>query len=167
MPVVVFSVASHVDEGVTKVFVKNNSYDPVVAVRFKWLLSRETDRRKILRQGETALIKLPEALRPDERTKVDYPVVMFENINQSLFKRGRLAGDFRIEIAVSEAKFARGSAWKWGEPFSAKTAFQEMGTEGCANQTCKKSGGIYKCEASDGELCTNFGQECRSTICGN
>ncbi len=44
--------------------------------------------------------------------EVEYPVVSFGSIYQSLLKDGKLTGRFVIEVAVSEILYADGSRWK-------------------------------------------------------
>jgi hypothetical protein len=168
-PVLVVSVTSEVDKGATATFVKNNAADSVAAVKLKWFLVTEDNRRTVLRQGETPLIELPHALPPGGKTQVQYPVVMFEHIWQPLIKHGRLDGDYRIEVAVSEVRYTSAPKWKWGDPFTAKAvklmSALDAGGGGCANQTCKKHGDHYECDTGEGELCTNFGTTCDNAIC--
>lgn len=164
VPAMVFSVTSNVDKGVTEVFVRNKAAEAVTAVKLRWSLSLDNMRGDILRQGETPRINLKEKLQPGADVKLGYQVVTFEEIYRPLLKEGRLDGDFRVEIAVSEVEFANGASWKWGDPFTQKVTFtRQLGK--CANQTCKNISGVYNCVDGAGELCTNSGESCNSSLC--
>lgn len=90
---------------------KNNSGEPVTAVKFAWFLFLEKDSKNILKQGKTPVLTVPRLL--DGASKViDYPIVSFADIYKQFVKDGKLAGDFVIEVAVTEITYEDGSVWE-------------------------------------------------------
>lgn len=101
----VYSVLSEASKGLaaTEVRIVNKTEKNVSGVKLSWRLSNLANEGETLLQGETPLLAV--ALAPQERRVVQYPVVTFAKIYQPLLKGGRLAGDFNIEIQVSDVVY--------------------------------------------------------------
>lgn len=170
VPVQVFSVMSEIDKGLVGVRVKNRSERGVTAVRLGWYLSEEQGAGAILAKGETGALAL--SLPSQQSMELAVPNITWEEILRPVMKNGTLRGDFNIWIAVSRVTYDDGSMWTLPQPTNVAKAAGKKNAhavdEGgpCANQTCKKNGSVYQCTDGTGELCTNFGERCESSICG-
>jgi hypothetical protein len=165
VPVQVFSVKSHIEQGLTAASVRNKSDKNVKAVRFGWYVSESKTGGTVLARGETALVSLE--LTSNQKSEVTTPRLNWDNVLKPAMRNGALKGDYDIWIVVKKVIYDDGSEWSFPEPTNVSKVLKLNAhyEEGCANQTCKKRGGVYKCEDADGELCTNHGEECTSSIC--
>lgn len=112
LPVVVYSVESNVRGiTVTSVGVWNRSPKLVTAVKLSWHLRTEEDPDTILQQGQTPPIKFWKGLPPGKQQGLKYSLVSFHKIYKPLLKGGVLKGNYRIDVAVSEAFYEDGSSW--------------------------------------------------------
>lgn len=181
-PVVVFSVVTNIKNGltVTKVALHNLSSKPVSAVKLNWHLSTEEDPGSILLSGQTPLVALSGGLPVGERRVLEFPVVSFAKICKSLMKGESLRGDFRMEVEVGEILYedgssqtakAMGNLYVLAKNNGVFPGINRVTQVGCAHQRCKfvpLPETHYECEpTSFPELCTNSGQFCCNTICGN
>ncbi len=167
VPVQVFSVRSHINNGLVGVQIKNQSDKAVRAITLGWYVSEAQGTGQILAKGQTAELKLS---LPDQ-TKLDVttPSVTWDDVLAPLMRNGSLKGDYDIWIVVSKIIYDDGLVWNFSQPTNvARVAGKQNAhfESGCANQTCKKNGDVYQCVDGHGELCTNHGQECTSSICG-
>jgi hypothetical protein len=169
IPVRVFSVRSELRKGVTRVSLSNREEKTVTAVKLKWFLSDDKRPGPVLQQGETPLLGLSTSLAPGGKQILTFPVVAFEKIYKALMKGDTLNGDFRIQIAVSEITYEDGTTWTWAQPAGITSLDPPKFNHApapCANQTCKNGGaGSYICVDGAGELCTNSGSSCDSSLC--
>lgn len=186
LPVRVYSVTSEL-EGltVTKVGVENRTSQSLVAVKLTWYLSALQNPEDILQKGQTRLLELPGEIWANESREVIFPVASFAKIYKPLVKGGVLKGDFRIQVAVSEARFKDSSKWTLASLKNKSVGAQTVkaaytinpSQQGfCPNQECVTvSGGDpngppagYKCAGATGQSCTNSadGRTCTNSICG-
>jgi hypothetical protein len=170
VPVDVFSVTTNVGGGltVTSVSLLNRSSKDVSSVKLHWYLKEETQ-SQVLLEGDTQLIDV-EVLAGKEQV-LSFPVVSFARVSKSLLKGGNLAGNYRLEIAVSEVNYADASA----SSVSNKRIFQRAAykspaqTDNCQHQGCvyNATRGSYICGADQGTFCSvsNLGQSCTESRC--
>ena len=177
--IVVYSVVTSVKNGltVTKVALHNLSSKSVSAVKLNWSLSTESDRTSVLLSGQTPLVALSGGLPAGDRRAIDFPVVSFSKIYKPLMRGDSLTGDFRLEVEVGEILYEDGST-QVGKFMRSSLVFTRISTSttriaqvGCAHQRCKfvlAGGTHYECDTtSTPELCTNSGEFCCNTLCGN
>lgn len=170
VPVQVFSVMSEIEQGLVGVRVKNRSEKRVTSVRLGWYVSDAEGSGTILSKGETAGLKV--SLPGKESLEIGVPTVTWRDVLRPLMKKGTLRGDYDIWIVVNRVTYDDGSIWTLPPPTNVakvtgkKNAHVVNEGGGCAAQTCKKDGDHYHCVDSAGELCTNYGERCESTICG-
>ncbi len=187
-PVVVTSVASEMTNlSVVKVRVNNISSKPVVGIKFGWFLTSDKDRNKILRQGETPLVLIEPVLAVASTCVVKPTIDSFLEINRSLVRKGRLDGNYRLEVAVTELLFSDRSTWRVGQDVAisvgkqkhfAKVAFSGKPTltvtplvvqDPCNKTACVylSPPGYYTCDGTSDEvacvICLSF---CCNTVCG-
>lgn len=98
---------------VTSVQVVNNSSLPISAVKFTWMLTDDPECQRVLLFGTTQLIPTPE-IKSGGYAEIDFPVVSFLDQAHKLTQKGKgkLEGDFRISVAVTEIAFIDGSSWE-------------------------------------------------------
>lgn len=189
-PVVVTSVASEaITLSVTSVRINNISSKPVRAVKLGWALRERTDKSKILNQGETSLITMEEPLPANSNRILKLQVASFLELYKPLVKKGRLEGSYRLEVGVTQVLFDNQLSWRLGDPVAIRSTNVEQVVDqrrsnhasaftvrpilvpvACAKQKCRHDGvppPSYTCTGSeDDEFCTNCGQSCCNTICG-
>lgn len=160
------SVSDRINNGLVGVRVKNWSDKAVKAITLGWYVSDAQGTGEILARGQTAELKL--SLPEEAKSDVITPSTSWADVLRPLMRNGTLKGDYDIWIVVNKITYDDGSVWKFSQPRNvARVAGQQNHfVSGCANQTCKKNGDVYQCVDGQGELCTNHGQECTSTICG-
>ncbi len=118
-PVVVTSVGSEVTAlSVNVVGVRNISSKPVAGIKFGWFLSYDKDRTKVLRKGETPLVAIQPVLEAGSVRGLKPTIFSFLEIHKSLIKKGRLDGNYRLEVAVTELLFSDRSTWRVGQEVS-------------------------------------------------
>lgn len=170
-----FSVSSDAAKGlaVTEVSLENRSDQDIAAVKIGWTLYERSNRSKTLLSGETPQF-LAVALAPGEKRVVNYPVVSFARIHGPLVRAGKLEGDFRIELWVTEVQFdsdnpdAQNSssfrlqkvAARTGPTFKflrvpTRPAPQKDDSFGCPHRECKWSNQhqCYRCELTENSTC--------------
>lgn len=165
IPVDVHSVTSNMKLGglVEKVELRNRSDKAVTSVKLKWLLT--ADKRSSLADGETRW--LTTSIPPGKTIELPHQVVEFSKIVRPFSKDGRLTGNFRIEVVVSEIEFEDGVTWKIGDPGIEPVSTLDDGGA-CANQGCLWSElGSYICNTEVGTFCAveNNGKSCTVTRC--
>jgi hypothetical protein len=113
LPIRVVSVTSEIEGGlrVSQVAVENRTSQKLTAVKLAWYLSTTETPEVILRQGETRLLELPPGIQSNETRDILFSVVSFAKVYKPLLKGGVLSGKYRIQIAVSDARFDDGSSW--------------------------------------------------------
>jgi hypothetical protein len=184
LPVLVTQVTSITGGGVAvrNFSVENNTTQAVEAVRVRWYLSRAETPETILSQGETSVVRIPGGIQPGTAARIKYPVTSFAAAIRPVVKSARLNGNYMIQLAVSEARFADGSTQtlvaadgKVSRASFAKVAYRPRPSAQtfCPGQHCTQvlAGGVpigYKCADATNESCTNGGdgQTCSSGICG-
>ena len=97
----------------TRIGLVNRSSKEITAVRFKWYVYRKESPKRILKEGETPEIGVGQFAAGTER-EVEYPIVYFGRILQSLADKGRLSGEFVGGTGGGAIRYADGSAWKRG-----------------------------------------------------
>lgn len=167
-PVQVISVRSNITDGLVGVGLKNHSDKDVRAITLAWYVSEAQGTGQILTEGQTAELKL--SLPDQTKLNVNTPSIRWDDVLRPLVRNESLKGDYDIWIVVRKVVYDDGSIWNFSPPGNVArvTGKQNAHFEsGCANQTCKKNGDVYQCVDGQGELCTNHGQECTSSICGS
>jgi hypothetical protein len=111
LPVLVTSVTSVSGDGVAvrNFSVENTTAQTVESVRVRWYLSRAETPETILSQGETPSLRIPGGIQPGAAKRLKYPVISFAAAVRPILKTPNLSGDYMIQLAVSEARFADGS----------------------------------------------------------
>ncbi|HEX8634104.1 MAG TPA: hypothetical protein VF703_08140 [Pyrinomonadaceae bacterium] len=111
LPVLVTQVTSVTGGGVAvrNFSVENASGQAVESVRVRWYLSRAETPETILSQGETPVVRIPGGVQPGTAARIRYPVISFAAAIRPALKTPNLSGDYLIQLAVSEARFADGS----------------------------------------------------------
>jgi len=106
------SVSSSVSKGlgVSDFTLENRSKQNVAGVKIAWRLFETSHRDSTLLKGETPEF-LAVSLTTGERRVVEYPVVSFAKIYRPLLDgKKELEGNYRIELWVSDVRFADGAA---------------------------------------------------------
>lgn len=166
VPVRVFSVKSDIRKGLVGVSLRNRSDKGVKVVTLGWYVSEAQTTGAIVASGETAAIRL--SLPSQEKLELATPAIGWEDVLRPAMTNGVLRGDFDIWVVVSQLVYEDGSTWRFPAPTNVSRVSDKLNAHfdaGCANQTCKKDGDVYKCVDGQGELCTNHGSECTSSIC--
>jgi hypothetical protein len=101
-----YSVSTDATKGltVTEVSLENRSNQDVAAVKIGWKLYERSQRQSILLSGETPDF-LGVALGPGEKRVITFPVLSFAKIYRPLLHGGKLEGNYKIELWVSEVKY--------------------------------------------------------------
>lgn len=171
-----FSVMSDAAKGltVTEVSVENRSSHDVAAVKIGWKLYEKSNPSKTLLSGETPQF-LGVALAPGEKRVITFPVVSFARIHGPLLRDGKVEGNFRIELWVSEVQFDNGIAAAENlSSFNMRTAGLKTGAAakflkvsskpfrsrpedlGCPVRECRWSNQdkCYRCENQEASTCS-------------
>jgi hypothetical protein len=167
LPVGVISVTSNAKGNIIGVGLRNRSASPVAAVKLSWVLT-DKQNASVLLQGETDFIQIAGGLPAHEKRQVEFPVFSFARSVRPLVRDGALSGDFRVDVAVSEARYDDETGWLWKGPSEAVFVKAVSGVSSlnkCPNQKCSLTGGAYECQTSLGEYCTNHVSTCTNTIC--
>jgi hypothetical protein len=175
IPVDVYSVLTEADKGLTatKVSLLNRDSKDVTAVKLHWYLNETKNPGVLLLEGETQFIGID--LPAGENRELNFPVVSFAKIYKPLLRNGVLSGNYRIDIAVSEIKYADETSWKVGNPSrqdSFMAAHKRVGMPDCQNQGCVWNGdpGVqsYQCGFNHPDtICTvQTTRTCLKTRCG-
>lgn len=178
-PVVdLYKVGSSAVTGITvvDVWLENRSKQGVAGVKIAWRVYDTSQEETTLLQGETPKF-LAVPLNAGENRKVSYPVVSFAKIYRPLLRgRNELQENYRIEVWVSDVRFADGTGQQGPAAFAhvkklnskadAATPFVEVKSEpasaeqdlGCQGQQCSWSNqdNCYRCVASSGGTCKWF-----------
>lgn len=102
----VYSVTTEAYKGlaITKVGLHNSSEETVNSVKLGWQLYKKEESKSenlSLDNGQSPVLGV--SIAPGERRVVDFPLVKFSDIHQSIVQRGeKVAGEFRIVVSVSE-----------------------------------------------------------------
>lgn len=166
-----YSVATDASKGltITEVSLENRSNQDVAAVRIGWKLYDRSQRQTILLSGETADF-LGVALGPGEKRIITFPVVSFAKIYRPLLRGGKLEGQYKIELWVTEVKFDAPNPAQSTAPMSFFATWNANSTvrvlkttsrpapaktEGCPNQECGWSSQDHceKCYGETGSTC--------------
>ncbi len=181
-----YSVTSERGDKITKVALRNRSDKAVIAVKLGWRLFNYDSPKNTLMSGESPFLGVP--LNVKERRVVEFPLVSFAKVSKSLLKNGRIDGDFKIEVVVTNVLFGDNeektsqSSWRSSLLASflpsatrngAKEPLVEVVSyaapplaEGCQNQECHWNGSCYSCKDLSGTGCSTSGCEsCTETAC--
>jgi hypothetical protein len=173
-PVKVIGVVSDAAQGVkiTTFGLRNSTSKVVSAVSLTWYVTSEQTGDEVLLQGETEPVSIEGGLPAGKSQYIEKPVVSFGDISKVLLKRGALRGAYSIEVAVTGIQYEDGSTWT-GDPKNMVAAVKAglhfgPAPQGCAGQMCQYDAGssVYICVAGPGQLCTNCGRRCLSSVCG-
>jgi hypothetical protein len=176
-PVIVQSVSSSKWLAAEKFEIRNISNKAVKAVKVRWLVSDESDPMKILRKGETKLLRFRNELSSGKWGFIRHKVVSFSDFTDSLLVKGKLDRSLDINLLVSEVTFADGAVWKWEDGRSLDindelSIVAELGD--CPKQTCVarpsttvNGAVVYSCGPStNNERCVNSGEySCLNQSC--
>jgi hypothetical protein len=94
-----YAVTSERANKITKVALRNRSDKSVIAVKLGWRLFHYDSPKNTLMSGESPFLGVP--LNVKERRVVEFPLVSFAKVSKSLLKNGRVDGDFKIEVVVT------------------------------------------------------------------
>jgi len=98
-----YSVTSERGDKITKVDLRNRSDKAVIAVKLGWRLFYYDSPKNTLMSGESPFLGV--SLNVKERRVVEFPLVSFAKVSKSLLKNGRVDGDFKIEVVVTNVLF--------------------------------------------------------------
>jgi hypothetical protein len=135
--------------------------------------------------GESPFLGVP--LNVKGRRVVEFPLVSFAKVSKSLLKNGRLEGDFKIAVVVTDVLFSDNeektsqSSWRTALLASFLHSTTLSGTKGpivdvmshtappvvtgCPNQGCRWHHDSFICEPEMGSRCEINGSTCIVTIC--
>src|ERR1041385_2420659 len=101
-----YSVSTDAAKGltVTEVSLENRSTQEVAAVKIGLKLYERSNRQTVLLSGETPDF-LGVALAPGEKRVITFPVLSFSKIYRPLLRGGKLEGQYKIELWVTDVKF--------------------------------------------------------------
>lgn len=174
---------------VTDVWLKNRSHQDVAAVKIGWKLYERSNPSTTLISGETPQF-LGVALASGEKRVITFPVVSFARIHGPLLRDGKVEGNFRIELWVSDVQFDNGflqsrkssssimrkAGWSTGRPtdvlkVTSKLAPPDDDDDGaaCQNQECGWANrqNCYTCFTNTGSTCSwSSCNYCKSGRCG-
>lgn len=168
---------------ITKVGVENRSSQSLTAIKLAWYLSTQQNPDVVLKKGQTRWLELPGEIWAGEVREVIYPVTSFAKIYKPLLRGSILSGNYRLQVAVSEARFKDGMTWTLAASRHNLRATQVINAayhisrapQFCANQRCESitpagdPGGApigYRCTDGNGQSCANTGTSCTNSICG-
>jgi len=169
-------VGSNASNGikVTDVWLENRSSQDVAAVKIGWKLYERSNPSRILLSGETPQF-LGVILAAGEKRVATFPIVSFAKIHGPLLRNGRLEGNYKIELWVTEVLFDGGNAGRPQSPSFAshKTSWKGDKTDkvtkvaskpapatdddlGCPNQECGWDNQLncYTCFNNPGSSCS-------------
>lgn len=135
-PVIVNATTFNPIEGIKKVVLTNNTEKPITSVKLSWRLFTKQKPNEILQKGESAFIKFDEKLKPKEQRTFDCSINSYKEFLESLQKDGKLKGDFRLDVAVSEILYKDNSSWR-GEEIT-KTEYVKSDSINSSTQLNKK-----------------------------
>ena len=183
-----YMVGSDASNGikVTDVWLENRSSQDVAAVKIGWKLYERSNPSRILMSGETPQF-LGVILAAGEKRVATFPVVSFAKIYGPLLRNGRIEGNYKIELWVTEVLFDgsnAGLAQSTSFPVH-KTSWKDAKTDkvtkvasrpapetdddfGCPNQECGWSNpqSCYTCFNNQGSSCSwSNCSYCRSGRC--
>lgn len=177
VPLLAFSVTTNARKGLTanKVGLWNRASRGVSAVKLEWRLSRSENMEHVLLRGETPVVAIPGGIPEGKEAELNFPVVSFARIYKALLEPGSdsLFGEFHIRVLVSEVIYDDGSTWTRNEMF--RSGVKDYGgltqklSADCPMEKRVFSDAFetFKCDPTTSKiLCTNFGSECRMSICG-
>ena len=172
---------------VTDLWLRNRTTQDVAAVKIAWKLYERSNPSKTLISGETPQF-VGVALAVAEKRVISFPVVSFAKIYGPLMRDGRVDGNFRIEVWVSEVQFdsanvetgnsssfsVRKAGWRKGATNFLRVSSKqvtEVDDDGaaCQNQECGWANRqqCYTCFNNTGSTCSwsncNY---CKSGRCG-
>ena len=164
VPVYLYSVTTDVRSGlsITKVGLWNRSSKPVAAVKLQWTMTTEEDQNTAILQGETQHIYFEKTLRERSVKEIRPPIPSFVQLSRSLSasSAGRLDGNYRLDIAVSEINFEDGSTWTRNNPVIRKVGLFQLPPGDCGQRRCQRQQcffddkrGSYICK--DSTTCEN------------
>ncbi len=171
-----YMVGSDSSKGVkvTDVWLENRSVQDVEAVKIGWKLYERSKPQVILLSGETPQF-LGVALAAGEKRVVTFPVVSFAKIHRPLLRGGKVNGNYRIELWVSDVQFDNGNlatkspayfnvqkaAWTANSSLkfiavASEPAAKDDDEFGCPNQECgwASSQNCYTCFNNNGSTCS-------------
>ncbi len=96
---------------VTVTAIANRSDKSIASVRFGWFIYASAPPHKVLASGQSAAVGL-EHFGPGKVTRLAYPAARFAEAMEPCMQNGTLSGEYNIEVAVIEARFADGTIWK-------------------------------------------------------
>jgi hypothetical protein len=108
-------------------------------VKLQWTLTTEENQDMPLLQGETQHIYFEKTLSGKSVKEMRPPVPSFAQVSRSLVNLAgdRLAGNYHLDIVVSEVNFEDGSAWARSNSVIRKVGhFQQPGE--CGQRKCQK-----------------------------
>lgn len=175
-PALVVSVATERKSlSIAKVRVANHSSKTIAALKLGWYLSRTSDPNPVLQFGQTPSIPIHNGLPDGETSVLKLPVVVsFSKLHKPLSKEGRLEGQFRITVAVTEIEYEDGSVWAANNsdrPSIITAAYRpSAASTQCPGQMCEGVGGHITTCITEGvpsnlfcTLCPTF---CCTSVCG-
>ncbi|MGI8468625.1 MAG: hypothetical protein ACR2N3_09240 [Pyrinomonadaceae bacterium] len=114
-PAIVNATTFNPTEGLRRVVLTNNTEKPITSVKLSWRLFTKQKPNEILQKGESAFIKFDEKLKPEEQRAFNCSINSYKEFLESLQKEGKLKGDFRLDVAVSEIRYEDNSSWRGEE----------------------------------------------------
>jgi hypothetical protein len=181
-----YMVGSDASTGVqvTDVWLRNRSNQDVAAVKIAWKVYEKANPQLTLLSGKSPQF-LGVPLARGERRVVNFPVVTFAKIYPPLLRRGKITGNYRIELTVADVAFDNTSntsgvtyrrvkaSGKIGPATSflkvaSKPAEQDDDDLGCQNQECAwaASQSCYTCFTQKGSTCAWYNcSYCKSGRC--
>lgn len=168
IPVRVTSVRSERNNGLSGVELRSRSAKPVTAIKIGWYVSTEGGPGTVLARGESSLLSLPAALKEDQSLQFSLPAVSLFKILNPVVKGNKLAGDFSVQVAVTEIVYEDGSTWKFSPPGNVARIALEYAHAGACGHSCRwnEGSGSFVCVQGDpSEECTIYPDSCIVSSC--
>lgn len=181
-PVIVQSVSSK-QLSVEKFEIRNISNKPVKAIKVRWIVYENQNRRNILMQGESKTLHFRRELAEGEAGFIRLKIISFFDFYHRFVVEGQLNKHLNVDLVISEVIFADDSFWKrddrkfpdLNQELRAKLWSKMLESAGdCAKQRCVprpsetvRGGVVYSCASSDyNERCVVSGNfECTNQSC--
>ncbi len=176
-PVTVFSVTSR-RARVEQFSIRNISNKSVTAVKMKWLLYENEDRKNILQQGETAMLNFEQEFIAGDTGFIKYKVISLNDLFKPFLIKKQLNKNFDVDLLVTEVQYADGSVWRWEDGKSPDlnldlksnmAAFGDCPKQKCVSRPSTVVNGVtYSCgasEANEGCLVQSGFDSCTNSSC--
>ncbi len=100
------------------IFVQSLTNKKVSALKVGWRFVKKIegkDEFKTLKSGETKIIRLEKDLNYKDTKYLEGGFISLYDVYEPFLKKGKLEGDYKFQVLVSEVFFSDNSSWKLGD----------------------------------------------------